>query len=85
MPNIHPHSVLYYPTIEFASEDWLKWALLFWDHVYSIVSNDYTPYKPKYENFSVATTLMIAQMVAYCKYYNGINREHEIIQWGEYS
>lgn len=38
-----PHSVLYYPSIEFQSIEWLKKALLFWDHVYRIVPAGYSP------------------------------------------
>lgn len=38
-----PHSVLYYPTIEFIDESWVKRALLFWDHVYRIVPTGYKP------------------------------------------
>lgn len=43
MADYAPHSVLYYPSIEFQSEEWLKKALLFWDHVYRIVPEGYTP------------------------------------------
>lgn len=43
MADYAPHSVLYYPSIEFQSEEWLKKALLFWDHVYRIVPVGYTP------------------------------------------
>jgi hypothetical protein len=35
--------VLYYPTIEFLDETWLKYALCIWDKVYRIVPGDYTP------------------------------------------
>lgn len=38
-----PHSVLYYPSIEFIDESWVKRALLFWDHVYRIVPTGYEP------------------------------------------
>lgn len=47
MPNYHPHSVLYYPSIEFQSIEWVKRALLFWDHVYRIVPDGYTPNDPQ--------------------------------------
>lgn len=43
MADYAPHSVLYYPSIEFQSEEWVKKALLFWDHVYRIVPVGYTP------------------------------------------
>ena len=43
MTNSNPHSVLYYPTIEFQSIEWVKKALLFWDHVYRIVPQGYIP------------------------------------------
>lgn len=36
-------SILYYPTIEFRDEAWLKAALLVWDHVYRIVPRSYIP------------------------------------------
>jgi hypothetical protein len=37
------NSILYYPSIEFQSEDWVKSSLLLWDNVYRIVPIDYTP------------------------------------------
>lgn len=40
-------SVLYFPTIEFQNEDWVKSSLLFWDKVYRIVPKDYTPIDSK--------------------------------------
>lgn len=43
MTDYAPHSVLYYPSIEFRSVEWVKKALLFWDHVYRIVPVGYTP------------------------------------------
>lgn len=43
MTNSNPHSVLYYPSIEFQSIEWVKKALLFWDHVYRIVPDGYKP------------------------------------------
>lgn len=36
-------SVLYYPHIEIADPNWLKTALLLWDHVYRIVPTTYAP------------------------------------------
>lgn len=36
-------SILYYPTIEFQSETWVKSSLLFWDKIYRIVPGNYTP------------------------------------------
>lgn len=35
--------VLYFPSIEFNSDDWVKTALLFWDKIYRIVPSDYSP------------------------------------------
>ena len=37
------NSILYYPSIEFHSDEWVKSSLLLWDHVYRIVPNDYIP------------------------------------------
>ena len=37
------NSILYYPTIEFQSEEWVKSSLLLWDHIYRIVPSDYIP------------------------------------------
>lgn len=37
------NSILYYPTIEFRNESWLKAALLIWDNIYRIVPYDYSP------------------------------------------
>jgi len=37
-------SVLYYPTIEFHDETWLKSALLTWEKIYRIVPVSYTPF-----------------------------------------
>lgn len=34
-------SILYYPTIEFQSETWVKASLLFWDKIYRIVPGNY--------------------------------------------
>ncbi len=34
-------SILYYPTIEFQSETWVKASLLFWDKIYRIVPSEY--------------------------------------------
>lgn len=36
-------SVLYFPTIEFGSDEWVKSSLLFWDKIYRIVPEDYKP------------------------------------------
>ncbi|MEL1246108.1 hypothetical protein AAEO56_17675 [Flavobacterium sp. DGU11] len=36
-------SILYYPTIEFQNETWVKSTLSFWDRVYRIVPNGYHP------------------------------------------
>lgn len=36
-------SVLYYPTIEFTTDMWLKHALCVWDNVYRIVPSGYSP------------------------------------------
>lgn len=36
-------SVLYFPSIEFASDEWVKSSLLFWDIIYRIVPKDYEP------------------------------------------
>ena len=35
--------LLYYPTIEFQDETWLKSALIFWDKIYRIVPSGYSP------------------------------------------
>ncbi len=37
------NSIVYYPTIEFRDENWLKAALLIWDNIYRIVPYDYIP------------------------------------------
>lgn len=39
-----PSSILYYPSIEFHSTDWVKSSLLLWDNVYRIVPRDYRPF-----------------------------------------
>jgi len=36
-------SILYYPSIEFMEESWVKTALLFWDKIYRIVPESYSP------------------------------------------
>lgn len=36
-------SVLYFPSIEFQSDEWVKSSLLFWDKIYRIVPPDYAP------------------------------------------
>src|SRR6266480_950414 len=35
--------ILYYPTIEFQSDSWLKGALCVWDYVHRIIPPDYAP------------------------------------------
>ncbi len=40
------NSILYYPSIEFHSDKWVKSSLLLWDHVYRIVPKDYSPNDP---------------------------------------
>lgn len=39
----HPSSALYYPTIEFQNEAFLKRSLLYWDNIKRIVPNGYSP------------------------------------------
>lgn len=34
---------LYFPSIEFQSDNWVKSSLLYWDKIYRIVPEDYTP------------------------------------------
>jgi hypothetical protein len=41
--NFLNHSVLYYPTIEFQDETWVKAALTVWDKIYRIVPANYNP------------------------------------------
>ncbi len=36
-------SILYYPSIEFADDSWVKSAAIVWDHVYRIVPSGYRP------------------------------------------
>ena len=36
-------SILYYPTIEFQDETWVKSALTIWDKIYRIVPYGYSP------------------------------------------
>lgn len=36
-------SILYFPSIEFKSEDWVKSSLLYWDKIYRIVPQGYKP------------------------------------------
>lgn len=36
-------SILYFPSIEFGSDEWVKCSLLFWDNIYRIVPGDYKP------------------------------------------
>lgn len=37
------NAILYYPRIEFQSEEWVKSSLLLWDNIYRIVPADYVP------------------------------------------
>ena len=37
------NKILYYPTIEFQDETWLKASLCIWDKVYRIVPSTYRP------------------------------------------
>lgn len=41
--NFAQEKILYYPTIEFLDETWVKSALLFWDKIYRIVPQGYVP------------------------------------------
>ena len=41
--NFASDSILYYPTIEFQDETWVKAAITFWDKIYRIVPIDYKP------------------------------------------
>lgn len=41
--NFVSESILYYPTIEFQDETWVKAAITFWDKIYRIVPLDYQP------------------------------------------
>jgi hypothetical protein len=36
-------SVLYFPSIEFSDENWVKASLLYWDKIYRITPRDYLP------------------------------------------
>lgn len=36
-------SILYYPSIEFQNDAWIKSSLLLWDNIYRIVPQNYTP------------------------------------------
>ncbi|MFA5312819.1 MAG: hypothetical protein WC375_05790 [Methanomassiliicoccales archaeon] len=36
-------SVLYFPSIEFSDDNWVKATLLFWDKIYRITPNQYSP------------------------------------------
>ncbi len=38
------NSILYYPSIEFHSDEWVKSSLLLWDNVYRIVPTEYKPF-----------------------------------------
>jgi hypothetical protein len=37
------NSILYYPTIEFQSDTWLKAAICVWEKIYRIVPSSYRP------------------------------------------
>jgi hypothetical protein len=41
--NFSSDSILYYPTIEFQSETWVKAAITYWDKIYRIVPPSYIP------------------------------------------
>lgn len=41
--NQNSSSILYFPSIEFNDDAWVKSAALIWDHVYRIVPRGYTP------------------------------------------
>jgi len=41
--NFKQDKILYYPTIEFQDETWVKSALTFWDKIYRIVPREYHP------------------------------------------
>ncbi|MFZ2448290.1 MAG: hypothetical protein WAW37_18175 [Syntrophobacteraceae bacterium] len=41
--NILQSSILYYPTIEFLDETWVKSTLCIWERIYRIVPSSYTP------------------------------------------
>lgn len=41
--NMTANSILYFPSIEFHSDEWVKSSLLLWDNVYRIVPADYKP------------------------------------------
>lgn len=43
MTDFTSNKILFYPTIEFYDESWLKCALTIWDEVYRIVPPSYTP------------------------------------------
>jgi len=49
-----PRSVLYYPTIEFQTDKWVKNALLFWDKIYRIVPSGYNVIDSDQINIAVA-------------------------------
>ncbi|MCC7572813.1 MAG: hypothetical protein KO464_05435 [Candidatus Methanofastidiosum sp.] len=36
-------SILYFPSIEFNDENWVKASLLLWDRIYRITPNNYIP------------------------------------------
>jgi hypothetical protein len=42
-----PRTILYYPTISVPTGEWLRYAVLYWDEVSSIVPMEYDPKEPK--------------------------------------
>lgn len=46
MNNFSSDSILYYPSIEFQSETWVKAAITFWDKIYRIKPDDYDAEDP---------------------------------------
>ncbi len=50
---LNSNSILYYPTIEFRDENWLKAALLIWDNIYRIVPYNYFPNDSDEINFAI--------------------------------
>lgn len=51
--NFASDSILYYPTIEFQNETWVKAALTFWDKIYRIVPQGYKPMDSEEINIAV--------------------------------
>jgi hypothetical protein len=46
MRDVHPVRALYYPNIQFASAEYLRVALLYWEGVVRIVPEGFTPWDP---------------------------------------